>query len=210
MDMSTKTFAVPAALSLHTADLVKKFAEEMAHKLYKAEQKGRGGWESNTWEGACRQALHEHIGKGDPIDVANFLAFMWHHGWPINLDIEGTALLVKFFRNEGSWLGTLGDENGWTPEQTAIAAMRKLLEMQRYPSLRQIPSPSDIQPATVVANTVEYQTIESATAKAIVTGVDCPYCDCYHNGFVQDPRGKDMECEDCGKTFHIEDEVELS
>ena len=88
MDMNTKTFAVPAALSLHTADLVKKFAEEMAHKLYKAEQKGRGGWESNTWEGACRQALFEHIEKGDPIDVANFLAFMWHHGWPIQLDIH--------------------------------------------------------------------------------------------------------------------------
>ena len=29
----------------------------------------------------CMDALTHHLGKGDPIDCMNYLAFMYHYGW---------------------------------------------------------------------------------------------------------------------------------
>lgn len=49
-----------------------------------------------------------------------------------------------------------------------------------------------------------------AKVKAYVTGVDCPHCDCWIQGFVGDPRGEVITCENCNQEFLIEDEVDLS
>lgn len=56
------------------------FSAAMRQKLAIARSKGRGGWQDRT---DCSQErlshlLHEHIAKGDPIDVANFCCFLWN------------------------------------------------------------------------------------------------------------------------------------
>lgn len=60
---------------------VDRFAERMKAKLAAAREKGRGGWDDQTQCNAdyLRQLLHEHIGKGDPVDVANFCMMLDHY-----------------------------------------------------------------------------------------------------------------------------------
>lgn len=67
-----------------TAGLVRRFAEALAEKLRRAEQKYgySDGWLSPDWQAECQQHLAEHVAKGDPRDVAAYAAFCWHHGWP--------------------------------------------------------------------------------------------------------------------------------
>ncbi|EMK5743800.1 hypothetical protein ACX5HI_001526 [Proteus mirabilis] len=74
---------MPAELSENTAELVIKFAEAMAEKLHKSEQKYGYSeeWMLNNWELECKYQLMRHIQKGDPVDVANYCAFMLYHGW---------------------------------------------------------------------------------------------------------------------------------
>ncbi|HGY5829525.1 TPA: DUF551 domain-containing protein [Klebsiella michiganensis] len=74
---------VPEGLNPETTDLVLRFASALADKLYKAEQKyGRStDWMKDDWYDDCLLSLWEHIGKGDPRDVAAYCAFMWYHGW---------------------------------------------------------------------------------------------------------------------------------
>ena len=55
---------------------VDRFAAAMKAKLNKKRQEGRGGWQSMTAE-QLSALLHEHVRKGDPVDVAN-LAMMLH------------------------------------------------------------------------------------------------------------------------------------
>lgn len=82
---NTETHGVNMPPDLHptTKQLVLRFAQALAEKLYAAEQKYGydDGWSESAWEAECREKLYEHLAKGDPRDVANFCAFMWHHGW---------------------------------------------------------------------------------------------------------------------------------
>lgn len=68
-----------------TDDLVDRFAVALKEKLNAAEEKH--GW-NNTWlnKGDLLRHniiadMHVHITKGDPLDVAAYCAFLWHHGW---------------------------------------------------------------------------------------------------------------------------------
>jgi hypothetical protein len=74
---------VPDGLHPQTRDLVGRFAEALAGKLRRAEEKyGYGdGWRTDDWEAKCRDDLRVHLGKGDPLDVAIYAAFMWERGW---------------------------------------------------------------------------------------------------------------------------------
>lgn len=56
---------------------VDRFAATMKEKLAKSREKGRGGWETCTPFDLSRM-LHEHVSKGDPIDVANFCMMLWN------------------------------------------------------------------------------------------------------------------------------------
>jgi hypothetical protein len=73
------------ARGLHpdTAKLVHEFANALADKLHAAEIKYgyTNGWLTDDWQNQCRGQLHEHISKGDPLDVAAYCAFMWQRGW---------------------------------------------------------------------------------------------------------------------------------
>ena len=77
--------ASPAVEGLHpaTVDLVQRFSVALSAKLRKAELKYGydDGWAQPDWEDDCRRALGEHVLKGDPLDVAAYAAFCWHHGW---------------------------------------------------------------------------------------------------------------------------------
>lgn len=72
------------ARDLHpeTESLVQRFSEAMANKLAKAEKKYgyTDDWKSPHWMDECRTKLMEHVAKGDPLDVAAYCAFLWHHG----------------------------------------------------------------------------------------------------------------------------------
>lgn len=62
--------------------LIANFADALAEKLRKAQDKYgySDGWSDADWMDECRTKLREHIEKGDPLDVAAYCAFLWHHG----------------------------------------------------------------------------------------------------------------------------------
>jgi hypothetical protein len=66
-----------------TRCLVWNFALALGSKLAAAEKKYgySDGWRDKDWEKNCQAKLLEHVGKGDPRDVAAYCAFMWAHGW---------------------------------------------------------------------------------------------------------------------------------
>lgn len=74
---------VPKALHPSTKALVVEFANALALKLRRAEEKYGydDGWSGSAWEEECRERLYEHLQKGDPRDVAAYCAFMHFHGW---------------------------------------------------------------------------------------------------------------------------------
>lgn len=75
------TFDVPVDLHPETKALIRVFASAMAAKLRKAELKY--GYENSWQDPHCveglQQSLLAHISKGDPLDVANYCAFLWWH-----------------------------------------------------------------------------------------------------------------------------------
>jgi hypothetical protein len=38
---------------------------------------------------------------------------------------------------------------------------------------------------------------------AFITHIDCPICEAPQTGFVNDPRGGNFDCSECGKPFHV-------
>lgn len=82
--MEASPLALPEGMHPDTATLVINFAEALAAKLRKAEIKYGydSDWKKEGWQGQCLAHFHQHIGKGDPLDVAAYCAFMWHHKWP--------------------------------------------------------------------------------------------------------------------------------
>lgn len=65
--------------------LVERFAEALSSKLRKAEGKYQyqGAWRRDNWHDALVQQIRRHMDKGDPLDVAAYCAFAWHHGWTL-------------------------------------------------------------------------------------------------------------------------------
>ncbi|KWI34144.1 hypothetical protein BGV60_24380 [Burkholderia ubonensis] len=86
------TFASPAdaaaawnrrAGSLHPDDVaVDIFAARMKRKLAKKRAEGRGGWNdpASCHVSTLARYLVEHVGKGDPVDVANFAMMLHQRG----------------------------------------------------------------------------------------------------------------------------------
>lgn len=81
-----RALATPSeADGLHprTLDLVLRFTNALAAKLRKSEIKYgySDGWADPNWHRGCVRDLARHVEKGDPLDVAAFAAFCFHHGW---------------------------------------------------------------------------------------------------------------------------------
>jgi hypothetical protein len=66
-----------------TARLVATFADALAAKLRRAEEKYgyTNGWLTDDWEADLRRDLAIHVAKGDPLDVAIYAAFAWARGY---------------------------------------------------------------------------------------------------------------------------------
>ena len=60
-------------------EAVDKLAQAMKSKLAKKREQGYHGWETCK-HGDLVQLLINHVDKGDPIDVANFCAFLFARG----------------------------------------------------------------------------------------------------------------------------------
>jgi hypothetical protein len=59
--------------------LVDDFAKAMKEKLRKRWSEGRTGWDDPNWTVEdMKKQLIEHVDKGDPVDIANFAAFIWN------------------------------------------------------------------------------------------------------------------------------------
>lgn len=63
-------------------EAVDKLAQAMKNKLAKKREQGYKGWETCK-HGDLVQLLINHVDKGDPIDVANFCAFLFARGEPL-------------------------------------------------------------------------------------------------------------------------------
>ena len=59
---------------------VDKLAAAMKEKLAKQRAKGYQGWETCE-EVRLQKLLYAHVDKGDPVDVANFCAFLLSLGF---------------------------------------------------------------------------------------------------------------------------------
>ncbi len=74
--------AEKGGVEMHPDDrAVDLFAARMKTKLAMAREKGRGGWDDPAQCSVAylQQLLHEHIAKGDPVDVANFCMMLSHY-----------------------------------------------------------------------------------------------------------------------------------
>lgn len=64
-------------------DLVDRFSRALLQKLIASEKKyefGNGWLEPlDTWDDPLQDQLVRHVEKGDPLDVAAYCAFAWHH-----------------------------------------------------------------------------------------------------------------------------------
>lgn len=62
-------------------EAVDEFAMMLKQKLAKARDKGRSGWRDPAWPASeINRQMHEHAGKGDPLDVAAYAMFLTLRG----------------------------------------------------------------------------------------------------------------------------------
>lgn len=71
--------AAPA--TVHPDDAaVDALAAAMKEKLARQRAKGYGGWDTDCTQQRLSELLRGHVDKGDPVDVANFCAFLLARG----------------------------------------------------------------------------------------------------------------------------------
>lgn len=97
----------PAAIEQHGDDLaVDRFAAAMKEKLARKREQGRGGWDNKEKCSAefLSRLLVEHIGKGDPVDVANFAMMLHQRGeriqQPAAPDLSEEAAFSNWFQSQ--------------------------------------------------------------------------------------------------------------
>jgi len=83
-------------------DLINRFARAMIQKMELAEEKyGHGdSWADGNWMEECRAELRKHLDKGDPLDVALYCAFLWHHGESVGCRRLTTTDVVDGFPSD--------------------------------------------------------------------------------------------------------------
>ena len=107
-----------------TDRLVERFAVAVKAKLTRAEAKygWQNAWAKADWELECRAHLGRHVLKGDPVDVAAYAAFCWHHGWETrphipDLERSGPWTLARAFELGFVWRGSVNEHmlnRGWS------------------------------------------------------------------------------------------------
>lgn len=82
--------------------VVDSLAQALKHKLARSRAKGRGGWHDKERcpPGRLQEMLADHIGKGDPLDVAAFAMMLWHRGENTRSAYGSIRTLPRFDLNE--------------------------------------------------------------------------------------------------------------
>lgn len=87
-------YATPSLISQEPDDLaVDRFAAAMKAKLARKREQGRGGWDdpAQCTVEFLTELLHEHVLKGDPVDVGNFAMMLFNRGALIPTRPDGAA-----------------------------------------------------------------------------------------------------------------------
>jgi hypothetical protein len=73
--------AAPQAAEHYDDYAVRQFSKLMAEKMAVSRAKGRGGWQDPEQCSVeyLQSLLHEHVAKGDPVDVANICMMLRHY-----------------------------------------------------------------------------------------------------------------------------------
>lgn len=79
-------FQTPEALDDDTISLIQDMASAVATKLYVAQKKYgyTNNWSIDDWEVDARKMFHEHVAKGDPLDIIAIASFIWKRGYKVN------------------------------------------------------------------------------------------------------------------------------
>lgn len=83
-EMATFYLGLPGDLNTNAIKLVVDTANLMGQKLKAAQDKYgyEDGWMNPEWaQEEVRKSAFEHLMKGDPLDVINYMAFMLYHGY---------------------------------------------------------------------------------------------------------------------------------
>lgn len=119
-----KPIQKPEAPKLHpnTDQLVTRFAQALREKLAKAQEKYgyTDNWMSGDWKTDCQWNLNDHVLKGDPLDVAAYCAFCWHHGWGTS-----PAEIIPLFIDQ---INSICEEFGCLPGVDRINWIREQLQ----------------------------------------------------------------------------------
>lgn len=92
--------AEPQAAAQHPDDAaVDALAALMKAKLAKQRAKGYGGWDTDCTQQRLSEMLRKHVDKGDPVDVANFCAFLVARGEGIAAPATAPGDAVRAFRD---------------------------------------------------------------------------------------------------------------
>lgn len=102
--------------------VIDRLAQALKQKLALSRAKGRGGWHDKDLcpPGRLQEMMAEHIGKGDPLDVAAFAMMLWHRGESTRSAYGSIQTLPRFDLDEEQarllrWLiGEEGDPSAIT------------------------------------------------------------------------------------------------
>lgn len=116
--------------SLHpaTQQLVDTFAEALAAKLLKSQEKRGASWTNLGGEWPvedCRKALFDHLLKGDPVDVAAFCAFLWSKGFSTKPDEPVVVVPYAIWREFSGLLGFI-DRMSWNEASGSLESLTEL------------------------------------------------------------------------------------
>lgn len=76
---TTTLYSIDVAEAEAIDDMVRAFSEEVRLKLQEKRNLGRRGWDHESWTPEqIKQALFDHVEKGDMRDVAAFAMFLWN------------------------------------------------------------------------------------------------------------------------------------
>jgi len=132
-DLSAAAPTANAPVAIHEDDVaVDKLTTAMKSKLAKQRDKGYGGWDTEE----CTQQrlsdmLRAHVEKGDPVDVANFCAFLSARGEGIaapvckqpKFAVQTGRTMTLYFADDAAALAFYrATQDGITPAMAAQAA----------------------------------------------------------------------------------------
>lgn len=126
---------VPMGTVVHPDDLaVDALAAAMKAKLARQRAKGYGGWDTDCTQQRLSDLLRGHVDKGDPVDVANFCAFLVSRGEGIaaaQQDVQAESKIGYLLALARIMIRTALDADNKTEMQEIKAAIESEVAFER-------------------------------------------------------------------------------